>query len=567
MNLILWANICVGVGFFVVLVGVLVSFWLKSRPKTAGSRGDLVHKALVGTGPDSSESSHVHHSENGCVFLANGTTDIVTEVYSEASLKAFNLDKADKEFKGRHFLKARQAALGEEVRRKIASRSFATPLKEQDYEEKSQQRFVLSEKDQVFAEDLKQVYATEEDSNVNGSARSADLSLLVITTKVGVPVPQSSVMSWGHCYSQKELKDATNSFSEANVLGQGIHGTVYHGQLPDGTHIVLKSLSNKRGQAQKDFEVEVEAIGRVRHKNLVRLIGYCIDGSQRMLVYEYIDNGNLDQWLHGSLGSLSPLSWSVRMNIVLDTAKGLAYLHEALEPKVVHRDVKSSNILLDNQWNAKVSDFGFAKLLGAENSHVTTRVMGTFGYVAPEYALTGMLTEKSDVFSYGVLVMELITGRVPFDHDRPAREENLVDWLKFMVGNRRSEEVVDPKMMERPSARSLKRALLVALRCVDPDASKRPNMGHVVHMLETANDHLFCKEPNVMEADHQRKNQLPTILQKHKFFSRPAFMLPQKSRFVEKVDQTEAAPYEEGRHNDGHFVGIVDSKTAWKYER
>ncbi|XLS91364.1 hypothetical protein HN51_067372 [Arachis hypogaea] len=171
----------------------------------------------------------------------------------------------------------------------------------------------------------------------------------------------------------------------------------------------------------------------------------------------------------------------------------LAYLHEGLEPKVVHRDVKSSNILIDRQWNSKVSDFGLAKLLCSENSYITTRVMGTFGYVAPEYACTGMLTEKSDVYSFGILIMEIITGRSPVDYSRPQGEVNLIDWLKTMVGNRKAEEVVDPKLPEMPTSKALKRAILIALRCVDPDATKRPKMGHVIHMLE-ADDLLFQHE-------------------------------------------------------------------------
>lgn len=245
-----------------------------------------------------------------------------------------------------------------------------------------------------------------------------------------------------------------------------------------------------RGQAEKEFKVEVEAIGRVRHKNLVRLLGYCAEGAHRMLVYEYVDNGNLEQWLHGDVGPCSPLTWEIRMNIVLGTAKGLTYLHEGLEPKVVHRDIKSSNILLDKQWNPKVSDFGLAKLLGSERSYVTTRVMGTFGFVAPEYASTGMLNERSDVYSFGILLMELISGRNPVDYSRPQGEVNLVEWLKAMVTNRNAEGVLDPRLPEKPSSRALKRALLVALRCVDPNAQKRPKMGHVIHMLE-ADDFPF----------------------------------------------------------------------------
>ncbi|KAJ8511827.1 hypothetical protein OPV22_002261 [Ensete ventricosum] len=296
--------------------------------------------------------------------------------------------------------------------------------------------------------------------------------------------PEVSHLGWGHWYTLRELEEATGGLAEENVIGEGGYGIVYRGVLADNTMVAAKNLLNNRGQAEKEFKVEVEAIGRVRHKNLVRLLGYCVEREYRMLVYEYVDNGNLEQWLHGDVGEVSPLTWDIRMNIILGTAKGLAYLHEGLEPKVVHRDVKASNILLDRHWNPKVSDFGLAKLLCSERSYVTTRVMGTFGYVAPEYASTGMLNERSDIYSFGVLIMEIITGRAPVDYTRPPGEVNLVDWLKNMVGERKSEQVVDPRIPEKPSPKALKRALLVALRCVDPDAHKRPKMGHVIHMLE-----------------------------------------------------------------------------------
>ncbi|KAK4418554.1 putative serine/threonine-protein kinase [Sesamum alatum] len=298
-------------------------------------------------------------------------------------------------------------------------------------------------------------------------------------------LPEVSHLGWGRWYTLRELEAASNGLSDENVIGEGGYGIVYYGVLADNTRIAIKNLLNNRGQAEKEFKVEVEAIGRVRHKNLVRLLGYCVEGAYRMLVYEYIDNGNLDQWLHGDVGDVSPLTWEIRMNIIIGTAKGLAYLHEGLEPKVVHRDIKSSNILLDRNWHPKLSDFGLAKLLNSERSYVTTRVMGTFGYVAPEYACTGMLNEKSDIYSFGILIMEIITGRAPVDYSRPQGEVNLIDWLKMMVGNRKSEEVVDPKLPERPASKVLKRVILVALRCVDPDAQKRPKMGHVIHMLES----------------------------------------------------------------------------------
>lgn len=303
--------------------------------------------------------------------------------------------------------------------------------------------------------------------------------------QVAMVVPQVSHLGWGHWYTLRELEASTNGFADGNVIGQGGYGIVYHGVFEDNSQVAVKNLLNNRGQAEKEFKVEVEAIGRVRHKNLVRLLGYCAEGAHRMLVYEYVNNGNLEQWIHGDVGSYSPLTWEIRMNIILGTAKGLTYLHEGLEPKVIHRDIKSSNILLDKHWNPKVSDFGLAKLLGSELSYITTRVMGTFGYVAPEYASTGMLNERSDVYSFGILIMEIISGRNPVDYSRPPEEVNLVEWLKKMVANRNAEGVLDPKLPEKPSSRALKRALLVALRCVDPNAQKRPKMGHVIHMLET----------------------------------------------------------------------------------
>ncbi|KAK4354709.1 hypothetical protein RND71_026903 [Anisodus tanguticus] len=309
----------------------------------------------------------------------------------------------------------------------------------------------------------------------------------------GISGPEVSHLGWGHWYTLRELEIATNFFAHENVIGEGGYGIVYRGIMEDNSYVAVKNLLNNRGQAEREFKVEVEAIGRVRHKNLVRLLGYCAEGAHRMLVYEYVDNGNLEQWLHGDVGPYSPLTWEIRMNIILGTAKGLTYLHEGLEPKVVHRDIKSSNILIDKQWNSKVSDFGLAKLLGSERSYVTTRVMGTFGYVAPEYASTGMLNDRSDVYSFGILIMEIISGRNPVDYSRAQGEVNLVDWLKTMVSNRNSEGVLDPKLREKPSSRALKRALLVALRCVDPNAQKRPKMGHVIHMLE-ADDFPFRDE-------------------------------------------------------------------------
>ncbi|PRQ52086.1 putative protein kinase RLK-Pelle-RLCK-V family [Rosa chinensis] len=307
----------------------------------------------------------------------------------------------------------------------------------------------------------------------------------VVTASPLIGLPEFSHLGWGHWFTLRDLQFATNRFSAENVLGEGGYGVVYRGRLINGTEVAVKKLLNNMGQAEKEFRVEVEAIGHVRHKNLVRLLGYCIEGVHRMLVYEYVNNGNLEQWLHGAMRQQQgTLTWEARMKVILGTARALSYLHEAIEPKVIHRDIKSSNILIDDEFNSKVSDFGLAKLLDSGESHITTRVMGTFGYVAPEYANTGLLNEKSDIYSFGVLLLEAVTGRDPVDYGRPANEVNLVEWLKMMVGARRAEEVVDPNLEVKPSTRSLKRALLVALRCVDHDAENRPKMSQVVRMLE-----------------------------------------------------------------------------------
>ncbi|XP_057726657.1 probable receptor-like protein kinase At2g42960 [Arachis stenosperma] len=333
----------------------------------------------------------------------------------------------------------------------------------------------------------------EEGSSGNGKKQSMlSYGGGMVTASPLVGLPEFSHLGWGHWFTLRDLQLATNRFSQENVIGEGGYGVVYRGRLINGSEVAVKKLLNNLGQAEKEFRVEVEAIGHVRHKHLVRLLGYCVEGVNRLLVYEYVNNGNLEQWLHGSMEQ-GTLTWEARIKVVLGTAKALAYLHEAIEPKVVHRDIKSSNILIDDEFNAKVSDFGLAKLLDSGESHITTRVMGTFGYVAPEYANSGLLNEKSDIYSFGVLLLEAVTGRDPVDYARPPNEVNLVEWLKMMVGTRRAEEVVDSRLEVKPTTRALKRALLVALRCVDPDADKRPKMSQVVRMLE-ADEYPFRED-------------------------------------------------------------------------
>uniref|UniRef100_A0A0D9YC18 non-specific serine/threonine protein kinase n=1 Tax=Oryza glumipatula TaxID=40148 RepID=A0A0D9YC18_9ORYZ len=350
------------------------------------------------------------------------------------------------------------------------------------------------------------VHSGEDGSTGHGRKPYSPAAFVSASPLVGLP--EFSHLGWGHWFTLRDLELATNRFSRENVLGEGGYGVVYRGRLVNGTEVAIKKIFNNMGQAEKEFRVEVEAIGHVRHKNLVRLLGYCVEGVNRMLVYEFVNNGNLEQWLHGAMRQHGVFSWENRMKVVIGTAKALAYLHEAIEPKVVHRDIKSSNILIDEEFNGKVSDFGLAKLLGSDKSHITTRVMGTFGYVAPEYANTGMLNEKSDVYSFGVLLLETVTGREPVDYSRSGNEVNLVEWLKIMVANRRAEEVVDPILEVRPTVRAIKRALLVALRCVDPDSEKRPKMGQVVRMLESEEvpyREVMIEKPNLLYTDRRNR--------------------------------------------------------------
>uniref|UniRef100_A0A6N2NJG9 non-specific serine/threonine protein kinase n=1 Tax=Salix viminalis TaxID=40686 RepID=A0A6N2NJG9_SALVM len=285
----------------------------------------------------------------------------------------------------------------------------------------------------------------------------------------------------GNRIALKEIEVVTDGFADKNMIGSGDYGVAYRGVLLDTARVAVKRLLSNSCQAE-DFIAEAEMIGHVRHRNLVRLLGYCVEEGHRILVSEYVDNGNLHQWLHGCPEQPSPLTWAIRMNIIQGIAKGLAYLHEDVEPKFIHQNLKSSNILLDHQWNPKISDFGIAKLFGSHWTDITTRSLETSGYLAREYESTGILSEKSDVYSFGILIMEIICARAPVDHNQP--QVYLVDWLKSMIANKQIMFVVDPKLPEIPSSKELKRIILLALRCVDRDIKHRPTMGDVIHMLE-----------------------------------------------------------------------------------
>uniref|UniRef100_A0A0E0M4Y4 non-specific serine/threonine protein kinase n=1 Tax=Oryza punctata TaxID=4537 RepID=A0A0E0M4Y4_ORYPU len=286
-------------------------------------------------------------------------------------------------------------------------------------------------------------------------------------------------------FSYEELAAATSGFSSANLLGQGGFGYVYKGVLAgSGKEVAVKQLKSGSGQGEREFQAEVEIISRVHHRHLVSLVGYCIAGNQRMLVYEFVANNTLEHHLYG--GGHGGLDWSTRHKIALGAAKGLAYLHEDCHPRIIHRDIKAANILLDANFEAMVADFGLAKLTTDTNTHVSTRVMGTFGYLAPEYASSGKLTEKSDVFSFGVMLLELLTGRRPIDTSN-FMEDSLVDWARPLLaagGEDGFRELVDERLGGEYSAVEVERMAACAAASIRHSARRRPKMSQIVRALE-----------------------------------------------------------------------------------
>ncbi|XP_020695640.1 probable serine/threonine-protein kinase PBL7 [Dendrobium catenatum] len=289
-------------------------------------------------------------------------------------------------------------------------------------------------------------------------------------------------------FTYKQLHMATAGFGKANIVGHGSFGSVYRGVLPDGRKIAVKLMDRPGKQGEEEFKMEVELLTRLRSQYLLGLIGYCSDSHHRLLVYEFMANGGLQEHLYptaGSCGGVSKLDWETRMIMALEAARGLEYLHERVSPPVIHRDFKSSNILLDKNFHAKVSDFGLAKL-GPEKAggHVSTRVLGTQGYVAPEYALTGHLTTKSDVYSYGVVLLELLTGRVPVDMKRPPGEGVLVSWaLPKLTDREKVVQIMDPALEGQYSMKDAIQVAAIAAMCVQPEADYRPLMADVVQSL------------------------------------------------------------------------------------
>ncbi|XP_044975894.1 probable serine/threonine-protein kinase PBL7 [Hordeum vulgare subsp. vulgare] len=294
-------------------------------------------------------------------------------------------------------------------------------------------------------------------------------------------------------FTHSQLSDATNSFSQENLLGEGGFGRVYRGYIPETMEVIAVKQLDKDGlQGNREFLVEVLMLSLLHHPNLVTLLGYCTECDQKILVYEYMPLGSLQDHLLDLTPKSQPLSWHTRMKIAVDAARGLEYLHEVANPPVVYRDLKASNILLDGNFSAKLADFGLAKLgpVG-DKTHVTTRVMGTYGYCAPEYAMSGKLTKMSDIYCFGVVLLELITGRRAIDTTKPTREQILVHWAAPLFKDKKKfTKMADPLLDSKYPLKGLYQALAISSMCLQEEAISRPLISDVVTAL------TFLADPN-----------------------------------------------------------------------
>ncbi|KAJ0456168.1 putative protein kinase RLK-Pelle-DLSV family [Helianthus annuus] len=283
-------------------------------------------------------------------------------------------------------------------------------------------------------------------------------------------------------FSYKELQLATHNFDRSTKIGRGGFGVVYKGILKDGTQVAVKTLCAESKQGVREFLAEINTISNVRHRNLVELIGCCVEGTHRILVYEFVENNSLDHAILGKKSNAIELNWEKRSKICIGTARGLAYLHEELKPHIVHRDIKASNILLDKNFTPKIGDFGLAKLFPDSITHISTKLAGTTGYLAPEYVLGGQLTLKADVYSFGVLVLETISGKSSSLSSWGTTQKVLLEWAWELYQEGKLLELVDHDLKTYPKD-DVTKYIKVAFFCTQATANRRPSMSQVVEML------------------------------------------------------------------------------------
>lgn len=311
-------------------------------------------------------------------------------------------------------------------------------------------------------------------------------------------------------YSYKELQIASNDFSVVNKIGRGGFGPVYKGKLKDGTLVALKVLSVESSQGVREFLTEINTISAIQHENLVSLYGCCVEGGHRIVVYGYLENNSLDQTLLGGMRSNIKFSWNIRTKICIGIARGLAFLHEEIQPHVVHRDIKASNVLLDKDLTAKISDFGLAKLFPPNLTHISTRVAGTLGYLAPEYALRGQLTRKADIYSFGVLLLEIVCGRCNKNDRLPVEKKYLLEWAWVLYSENKLKELMDVSL-EGDQDFDLDEAIKfikISFLCTQQMPKLRPLMSTVVKMLrgEIGVDEMMISQPGLISEYFEKNN-------------------------------------------------------------
>ncbi|CAK9228609.1 unnamed protein product [Sphagnum troendelagicum] len=328
--------------------------------------------------------------------------------------------------------------------------------------------------------------ASEPHNNFNGSVPSGNAARAAEPTRTGPPTRVQPILV--PLLTIEEIRDCTDNFGPKALIGEGSYGRVYYATLPDRVAAIKKLDAS--AQPEAEFLSQVALVSRLKHENVVELIGYCLDGPLRVLAYEFATMGSLHDILHGRKGvkGAQPgpvLDWMQRVKIAVGAARGLEYLHEKAQPPIIHRDIKSSNVLLFDDYVAKIADFNLSNQAPdmAARLH-STRVLGTFGYHAPEYAMTGQLTQKSDVYSFGVVLLELLTGRKPVDPTMPRGQQSLVTWATPKLSEDKVKQCVDPKLRSDYPAKAVAKMAAVAALCVQYEADFRPNMSIVVKALQ-----------------------------------------------------------------------------------
>ncbi|KAL5983152.1 hypothetical protein ACLOJK_017234 [Asimina triloba] len=289
----------------------------------------------------------------------------------------------------------------------------------------------------------------------------------------------------------EDLLKSTENFDQANIIGCGGFGLVYKATLPNGRKVAVKRLSGDGGQMEREFQAEVDTLSKAQHENLVLLEGYCRHGNDRLLIYSYMENGSLDYWLHEKLDGGTVLDWHTRLRIAQGAARGLAYLHQSCEPHILHRDIKSSNILLDKNFEAHLADFGLARLILPTDTHVTTDLVGTLGYIPPEYSQASVATFKGDVYSFGVVLLELLTGKRPMDMCKPKGCRDLISWVLQMKKEMRESEAFDPFIYDKDHEKQMRQVLEIACLCLSECPKLRPFIQQIVLWLD--NIGLDCR--------------------------------------------------------------------------